>query len=281
MNKIFSSLKQLLILFLVFGLFAVISNPVSALPFSDGDGPIPEPDAFVKIGEEEIDIPLPILDPETGNYILEPFSYEIPGVARINFQAFGKPDPFMNWIFGATNFAAGVLPFSFSFTTPIVLAPGPTIVTGSTSMSFTEGFQGGTVTVNPLAPPPNKPQDGPDMGPLPDEMVVYTVSPNGGVNFLSMGVDVGTAHTTGPLAPGGSIAGPAFNAGPQGGPVGPFNLMQVDVNFNLTGSGDSVTLNGAASINPAAIPEPSTILLLGAGVVFMGLMVLRRKRNSD
>jgi hypothetical protein len=280
MNKIFSPPKQILILLLVLGLFAVISNPVFAIVIIDCK-------ASAMIGEQEMEIPEGALvyNEELGRYLLgNPENIDEPLVlstsdGEIKLQAVGKPDPFITWMFGATNLAPGPLPFSFSLTTPIVLPqPLPTVTTGSASMSFTEGFVGDGVTITPLAPPVNKPQDGPDQGPLPDEMVVYTVSPDGGVTFQSMGVDVGTAHTTAPLAPFTSIIGPAFNAGPQGGPNGPFNLMQVDVNFTLSGNSDIATLNGAATIDP--IPEPSTIILFGAGMVFVGLTVLRRKRNS-
>jgi hypothetical protein len=52
--------------------------------------------------------------------------------------------------------------------------------------------------------------------------------------------------------------------------------MQTSLQFSFSGGGDQAAFTGFASIDPAArVPEPTTVLLLCAG---LGLAARRRRR---
>jgi len=92
----------------------------------------------------------------------------------------------------------------------------------------------------------------------------------------NMGVDVGLGLSHGPGIAGRSdIVGPYFS-GPQAGPLGVWNSLGIGVGFSLTGYQDIATLNGFASVVP--IPEPTSLLLLGAGLI--GVALVGRRRRS-
>jgi len=94
---------------------------------------------------------------------------------------------------------------------------------------------------------------------------------NGGT---SMGVDVGDAYSHGPGVPGASYVAPPDSEGPKHGPDGLWTSMQLEAEFTLS-SMDIATVNGFARISP--IPEPGTLLLLGAGLAGLAAFGLRRR----
>jgi hypothetical protein len=92
-----------------------------------------------------------------------------------------------------------------------------------------------------------------------------------------MGVDVGLPFATGPGPPGSLYAYGPFSAGPIPGPVGVWTFLSITTSFTLSGGGDVAALTGFVSIDAVAIPEPSTCVLAGLGlVVLIGYRARRR-----
>ena len=168
------------------------------------------------------------------------------------------PDPFITY--GVSVLDSGApSTFGFSFSSPVaptVTAPG--VVTASISGSVTEG-SGGTVVVTPTAPPAGISQDGTDNGALPDEIQVFSLSSDGGSNWINAGVDVGTAFTSPNLLVTQSANYPATNTPAVAGPASasPFDFMRLDLNFMLSGGGDIFTVNGALPLTRYLSPQPS------------------------
>jgi hypothetical protein len=103
---------------------------------------------------------------------------------------------------------------------------------------------------------------------------------------VNMGVDVGDTIEIG----GGGFAylysesvGPI--AGPDPSPDSLWTGFRTTVSFSVT-TLDSANFNGRVEIIPTSapdsspLPEPSTLFLLGAGLIMIGLVVWRRKRYS-
>jgi hypothetical protein len=150
--------------------------------------------------------------------------------------------------------------FGFVFAMPIVATAAPGIVTHSESSSTTN-VSGPTTPVTALPPPGTIPVD----GDLVTEQFVFTLSQDGGVNFLNAGLDIRPSFVG--AAPSDTQA--AINLGPIAGPAGAgfYDFMRVDVNFSMAGGGDIYTFNGIATV----VPEPGTGALLLAGLFGLGL----------
>jgi hypothetical protein len=80
--------------------------------------------------------------------------------------------------------------------------------------------------------------------------------------------------------PAGGEPGHSDSFGPyqdsKAGPVGNWTAMSAVVQFELSANNDIATLNGYFGIDP--VPEASTLLLLGSGLIGAGLFVVRRRR---
>ena len=182
----------------------------------------------------------------------------------------GEMDPDPTIAFGITAVDFG-LPSSFTFSFVLPLAPlvsNPSTVFDSLSGSVTKGAAAGFVTVTPTAPPAFIPTDGDGI----DELQVYTLSDDGGTTWKNVGLDAGPLTAVGPLAGLGSGLYGAYNQGPI--PTiagGAWTHMRVDINFSLSGGGDTFTLNGAKVL----VPEPGA-LLLGMMASVLGWLVRRR-----
>lgn len=176
------------------------------------------------------------------------------------------PDPSITFGLFVTDFGA---PSSFSFSFVLPLAPlvsNPSIVFDSLDGSVTNGFDAVGVTVTALAPPAGIPVDGDGVS----ELQVYTLSDDGGLTWKNVGLDAGPT-TTVPLG--------SFGSGPYGtinqGPIatiagGPWTHMRADINFMLSGGGDTFNFGGAKAFGPpGSIPEPGTLLL-----AFLSLVAL-------
>jgi hypothetical protein len=189
------------------------------------------------------------------------------------------PDPGISYGLFATNLAAVPTTFGFTFLTPIVPVIGPSFVTASVGGSLTDGGNG-SVSVTPVAPV-GIPQDGPDVGALPDELQVATVrelAPDG--PYTNIGLDLGPALAA-VVPPFSTIPYPTLNVGPASGPVSAtgWDELRIDVNFTLS-PGDSFGATGSSTID--IIPELSSYvawcLLSGFGVA---VCWYRRRRNAD
>jgi hypothetical protein len=164
------------------------------------------------------------------------------------------PDPQIAFALTAVDFGA---PSNFSFNFVLPLSPqvtNPSMVSDSLSGSVTNGPAAGGVTVTALAPPAGIPVDGDGV----TELQVYTLSDDDASTWKNVGLDAGPTTVISPLAGLGSGLYPAFNQGPTNTIAGgPWTHMRADLNFRLTGGGDTFTLNGAKVITP----EPSTCAL--------------------
>ncbi len=173
------------------------------------------------------------------------------------------PDPQIDFGFSVTDFGAPST-FTFSFSSPITLAAGPTVVFASLSGGLNDVTSNGA-SVTPALPD----TDGDSIS----EMMASSVD-NGGP-LTNMGVDVGQAMVLPPGTFGTQTYGP-FNAGPQAGPAGPWANLSSTVKFTGSGGGDIFSATGHAEINNGVVaPEPTAVGLLGVA----GLALVRRRRS--
>ncbi len=174
-------------------------------------------------------------------------------------------DPFISYGIAVADFGAPSV-FSFVFSTPIVPVVGPNVVKSSLSFSVTDGGNG-AVTITALPPPAGIPVDL-------DGNVEFQVATVNDVAWANIGRDVGLTQAF-IMPQGGSASGAAYNEA-GAGPVSwlGWNQLRIDLNFQLSGGGDIATINGSATINP--IPEPSSLLLIGAGLVALGFIRYRK-----
>lgn len=183
------------------------------------------------------------------------------------------PDPVIT--FGSSVLDVGApSTFTFVFMQGILATQAPGSATSSLQGGTTNGGGGpGVVTVTPASPPAGISQDGPDQGSLPDEIMVYSLSTNGGATWQNVGLDLGPAFSSNPLLVSDNYG--SFGDGPAAGPAGSgfYDAMRVDVNLSLSGGSDVFVFSGNATI----IPEPTTASLMALGLV--GLAWTGRRRR--
>jgi len=185
-----------------------------------------------------------------------------------------KEDPFITYGLAVIDTGAPSN-FGFQFITPIVPIIGANVVESSFSASTTDGgINGVTLTAVPLLAPFND-NDGTD------EIQVTTVF-DGAVRS-DIGLDLGTSAIL-PNPPSSSTVGP-FNEGPVAGPVSAtaWTSLQVDVNFQGSGSGDIYTMNGRSEIvQTPNIPEFPTMALPAALIVgLIGAVLFIKSTKED
>lgn len=239
-NKMQTTWTRMLVLAAIIGL--LLPAVASALPlvwYQIGDGPLNY-------------LPYTRSDGNDGVWAFEFSQITSDYSIRGNYTV--DSDPFIVWglsVLNNTNnpmtFSTGVLDTFFA---PLT---GDNTVFGSISASVTD-VEGDGVDLTPFNPH------------------IQTSTLNGTTN---MGVDAGHAYHHGPGFPGQSYVVPPDNQGPRSGPVGTWTSMELEAKFTLS-KRDVATLNGYASINPAPIPEPGTLLLLGSGL--LGLAVWKRRK---
>lgn len=69
--------------------------------------------------------------------------------------------------------------------------------------------------------------------------------------------------------------GPFSKTGTFSGGDGSYDTFDIRIGFTGSGGNDTYALNGRFEINSTAVPEPSTLLLLGSGMI--GWVVFRKK----
>jgi len=166
-----------------------------------------------------------------------------------------NPDPSITSNFTLTNISAVTQPYILTITLPIALV-GPAIsITGSTGGALTDlNANGATATDNGAAIYSAR-VNGTSLQTLldPPQLFVAPVNPTGGPSSVPIG----------PVGFGPTVL-------PQSADVN----MSMRIQFTLT-PGDQVQLTSVFDIQPAQIPEPGTVLLLGSGLA--GLVAFRRR----
>jgi hypothetical protein len=155
-------------------------------------------------------------------------------------------------------------PSTISLTlTASILPPinGPTVVSASLTGTLTDATGNG-VSITPTVADSSGDADG--------VAEILLALAGDGVSFVNLGVDVGPASST------EGAYGP-FTAGPQAGPAGSFTFLRAQLSFMLSGGGDSASLTGVVTIEPApVVPLPAAVWLLVAG---LPLAMLRRRSH--
>ena len=301
-------MKKLLIVLAALGLVMGISSPMWALPVgficpggAAGDNPaLPILCASVTFQTpsgvtQQLAFLIPFLTELKANgetiYVIDhpgrpAFEINNPGLGfRIVLSGTLNTDPSIDVAITAANTNSVAKDFRFQFIEPIVPQTFPNDVIGSLQGTLTDDARTSGVILTALAPLV-VPADTDGL----NEIAVYTLSTAGAGPFTSMGVDVGLGGTFSRILPSiPSISYPlAFASlipgGPDPGAGNTWNYLRADIGFNLSGY-DTAQFTGSGYISneghePAAVPEPSTLLLLGSGLVGLGFVVTRRRNRS-
>jgi hypothetical protein len=212
---------------------------------------------------------------EINHYGDEDWEWTTPAGDSISFSN-ARLDPDPSLVFGSVAFDFGT-PSTFSYTFTLPLAPlfsNPSVVSDSFSGSVTNGTASGGVTVTALPPAPVDLATIPVDGDGDVEMQVYTLSDDFGVTWKNVGLDLGETETVSPLAPFEAGLTTAYSEGPI--PTiagGPWTHMRADINFGLSGGGDSFAFSGIKILSP----EPSTLLL--ALLMFFGAIAINPRNG--
>jgi hypothetical protein len=215
-----------------------------------------EPEGNVEIGQGDTFISGPT-DPATGEPV---WSASIGDPPDPNFGPFGgHVDPELVFGLGATNNTNAVAVFAFAFNLPLG-GFGPPIVAEAALGTTLTAPSDANATVFPTL----------GVGKIVDSQDIR-LSP---FQSVDKGVDIGDRLTD----PAGGVSTlrnelefGSINSG------GPFDLMTITVAFGLTDDSPTAGSGVGFSGRVTQIPEPGTIVLLGAGL--FGLAWLRRQQS--
>ncbi len=221
-------------------------------------------------GAEPISIPLEGVD-KSSYYCAGSAGCSSPAITgdgySITIDALLDPDPVIDYGMTVVNNTGGALAISVLLSQSITLTTAPGSVNTSMSGSTTNGGGGaGLVTVTPLGSPVPTDSDG-----IP-EIQVFTLSTDGGGSLSNADIDLGTLFNSNPALTS-DTHGP-FNSAIIAGPIpaGLYDFMRLDLNFSVSGSGDTYTFNGSARV----VPEPETAVLMLLGLFGLGYFGRRR-----
>ena len=182
-------------------------------------------------------------------------------------NAWGNVDPSTNLAFGITNVAAVPVEFTFSILLPIAPIAGATVHGGSTGGSVSDSNGngiGGLTTITSVAGVP------------------FYAGQIDGVTVLPIYPDP-TSFPPGGVFPMGTFSTysiPAANVGlPATLPSGPAPASIGIVQRFKLAPGDSMASSSVFNVEPAGVPEPSTMILALGGVLALGWHVVRRRRR--
>lgn len=180
------------------------------------------------------------------------------------------PDPSVVFAFGVVDVGAPSS-FSFSYTTPLVpVVDFPFTIEASFSSSGTQNSSGGLYEVLPAAT-----SFGVKM------MKVILIDSVGGTELTVFDFVDGFSGT---VPPNDSFFGPSGDVGPIDGPAGSWDGLRVDIDFTLNGGSRAFSANGIATIEPKfdpnAVPEPTTVLMAGMGLIAIVGLKARHRRSA-
>jgi hypothetical protein len=168
-----------------------------------------------------------------------------------------ESDPTVSYGLGVTNNSSSTMPYTFTFVTPTVLAPGQYAVSASVSGSLTDGGSDG-VTVSP-----------PASGAIQQSFIGTAAGNDAGVDLLTSTITAPDEASSDPIPK--ATASSTYTLGSTA------SQISVTTAFNLS-AGDSATFSGRFDVN--AVPEPSSIGLGLICTVIFGFLAIRRRRNA-
>lgn len=195
-----------------------------------------------------------VQDPEgdwIANFHEQTASYELSGNVEI------MDDPAIIYGLSVTNYSPATSMFSFDFkdtwTTPIV---GQAVTYGAIGGHVTDATGNGvSVTrVNPYLQMT-------DLNGIDSKTDAYNQDFSRGSGFPGVVYDLGTD-----------------SQGPRFGPIGNYTSLHAGTAFRLSNDDDVVVLTGSANVFQNPVPEPTSVVLLGAGL--LGLAVWNRRRPA-
>jgi PEP-CTERM motif len=143
--------------------------------------------------------------------------------------------------------------FGFSFSAPIAPVAGLADFSFSGSFTLTDATGDGVSISN--------------SGSLPEYWRLSVGNP------LTIVDNVGGASSLVGVGPHSFAASGSFDCASIGG----CTVLQIEVWFTGSGGGDGIQSSGTFSLDPASVPEPGTLVLLGLGLVGLGMT---RRRNA-
>jgi len=171
-----------------------------------------------------------------------------------------NPDPFISFGITTINAGPGPIAYSFAFGTPIV--PGLyNTATSTGGVTVTNGASGTSTVAN-----------GGLYGPS-------YISGYGtvGASATNLGVDLGVGAVTATGVPFAVTNTKNFGFTSNTFPLKFYNNLEAVVSYTQTDVGSVASWSGAVTLNNA-IPEPTSVIMLGMGTLFLGATHVLRRR---
>ncbi len=172
----------------------------------------------------------------------------------VNVQT--NPDPFVLYSLSAVNLGLGPLAFSFTFTTPLLLGPY-----GQATSSFNGNMTdllGDGVSISGIG-----------QSALLNGVTVPAVQ----LGPFSCSADPNVPGTVSPCP-----AGPGFGPSTGGVPAAFYSTFGTSINFTVSAS-DQAVFNGSVVLDAASIPEPTSAVLVGLGLLCAAGSRIRSRRQ--